>query len=124
MLFLPVYKVNVATDLNAQAVGKIIFIPLLLIPMACISILAFVAIFLYKNRTRQMKICKIGLALSILISANAIVFPQFFLHGISKENLQVANGAYLFPVNIILFALALYFIRKDEDLVKAADRLR
>ena len=124
LMFIPVYHITFTSSINAQASGNLLFIPLLFIPLACISLLALVAIFLYKNRARQMKICRLGLILSLLISVNAIVFPQFFIHGISRENLQVGNGAYLLPLNIVLFALATYFIKKDEDLVKAADRLR
>jgi hypothetical protein len=124
LLFLPVYQLKTATTIDAGVSGRLLFIPLLFIPMACISLLAIIAIFLYKNRKRQIAICRAGLILSLLISVNAIVFPQFFIHGIDRSNLIVASGAYLLPVNIILFALAAFFIKKDDDLVKAADRLR
>ncbi|HET6991791.1 MAG TPA: DUF4293 domain-containing protein [Bacteroidia bacterium] len=124
LIFIPVYEVKQASIINAQISGKLLFIPLLFIPMACVSLLALIALFLYKNRKRQLTMCRIGLILSLLISVNAIVFPQFFVHGINRQNLVVGNGAYLLPLNIVLFALAAYFIKKDDNLVKAADRLR
>ncbi|MCX6311554.1 MAG: DUF4293 family protein [Bacteroidetes bacterium] len=124
LLFMPIYEIKVTSNIDGQLSGKLLFIPLLLIPTACISLLALFTIFNYKNRPRQIVLCRIGLILSLLISVNAIVFPQFFIHGMIRDNLQVGNGAYLFPVNIVLFAFAAYFIKKDEDLVKAADRLR
>lgn len=124
LLFVPVYQIDISASVSAQLSGRLLFIPLLFVPVALMSLIALVALFLYKNRLRQLKLCKIGLGLSVLIAANAIVFPQFFVHGIGREHLHVCNWAYLFPTNIILFALAAFFIKKDEDLVKAADRLR
>lgn len=124
LMFLPVYQVTLATTAGTMVSGYLLFIPLLLIPMAIISLLALVTIFSYKNRPRQIKMCRIGLILSLLISVNAMIFPQFFVHGVNREYLQVASGAYLFPLNIVFFALAAFFIKKDENLVKAADRLR
>ncbi|MDQ3108446.1 MAG: DUF4293 domain-containing protein [Bacteroidota bacterium] len=124
LLFIPVYQVNPATQIDDQANGNLLHNPLLLLPIAFLTLLAVIAIFMYKNRPMQIKICRAGLIISLLTAVNAIIFPQFFLHGIPKENIMVTNGAYLLPVNIILFALAAYRIKKDEDLVKAADRLR
>ncbi|CAN5918992.1 hypothetical protein BH11BAC7_BH11BAC7_12030 [soil metagenome] len=124
LLFIPVYKINSITTIAGQAQSKIIFLPFLLIPMALIALLAIIAIFMYKNRPLQIKICRTGLIISILTAVNAIIFPQFFIHGIPRETIEVTTGAYLLPVNIILFAIAAYFIKKDENLVKAADRLR
>ena len=124
LLFVPVYHINPVTTIAGQAQSKIIFVPLLLIPVALTALVAIITIFLYKDRKRQLKVCRGGLVISLLVSSNAIVFPQFFIHGIPRETISVAAGAYLLPVMIILFALAAYFIKKDEDLVKAADRLR
>jgi hypothetical protein len=124
LFFVPVYQLNPVTAIDGQVKGKMLFLPFLFIPLACIALLALVAIFMYKNRPRQVRIARAGLILSLLISANAIIFPQFYLHGVPKDSIIVDTGAYLLPANIILFALAAYFIKKDEDLVKAADRLR
>lgn len=124
LFFLPVYDINPVTTITGEIGGKMLFIPLLLIPIAFITLLAIIAIFMYKNRPLQIRICRAGLIISLLMTVSAIIFPQFFVHGIPRETISVAAGAYLLPANIILFALAAYFIKKDEDLVKAADRLR
>jgi hypothetical protein len=124
LFFIPIYKLIPLNTNGEQLDGKMLSIPLLLIPMAFIALLATLAIFMYKNRPLQIKICRAGLIISLLMTVNAIIFPQFFIHGLPKETISVAAGAYLLPLNIILFALAAYFIKKDEDLVKAADRLR
>jgi hypothetical protein len=120
----PVYQVNPATNLKAQVSGGAMFNPLLLIPLVCISLLAIIAIFMYNNRPRQLKICRGALIITLLVTVNAIIFPQFILHNVPRENILIGAGAYLLPVNVILFALAAYRIKKDEDLVKSADRLR
>ena len=124
LLFIPVYEIHPVTTIAGQVQGKMLFIPLLLIPMIFLALLAVITIFMYKNRPIQMRICRSGLIISLLTSTNAVVFPQFFIHGIPRETIGIAAGAYLLPVIVILFAVAAYFIKKDEDLVKAADRLR
>lgn len=124
LLFIPVYEIHPVTTLAGQVQGKMLFIPLLLIPIIFVTLLAIFTIFMYKNRPIQIRICRSGLIISLLMAVNAIIFPQFFIHGIARETIAPGIGAYLLPVNIILFALAAYFIKKDEDLVKAADRLR
>jgi hypothetical protein len=124
LFFLPVYEINSGDPIAGEVSGHLIAVPLLLIPLAFIALLALLAIFMYKNRPLQIKICRAGLIISLLMTVNAIIFPQFFIHGLPRETISVAAGAYLLPVHIILFALAAYFIKKDEDLVKAADRLR
>ena len=124
LFFLPVYTINPVTNIAGQASGKLLFIPLLLIPMGFIALLAIVAIFMYKNRPLQIRICRAGLIISLLMTVMAIIFPQFFVHGLPQGAISATAGAYLLPANIILFALAAFFIKKDEDLVKAADRLR
>lgn len=133
LFFVPMYQylVTPAPVVNAISTSSpyiatlvLSSIPLLLIVLACISILAIITIFGYKNRKRQIKMCRIGVILSLLISLDAMVFPQFFIHGIDKSVLQFGIGSYLLPLNIILFALAAFFIQKDENLVRAADRLR
>jgi hypothetical protein len=126
LFFIPVYKIAAitATTADAQLKGMMLYNPLLLVPMSFILIISLIAIFAYKNRKKQIGICRIGLILSMLVTINALVFPQFFVHGIAHENLAYGIGSYFFPADIILFALAARFIKKDDDLVRAADRLR
>lgn len=124
LFFIPVYEINPVTTITGQAQGRMLFLPWLLIPMAFIALLAIITIFMYKNRPIQLRICRSGLLISLLTAVTAIVFPQFFIHDVPRETISPDIGAYLMPVNIVLFALAAYFIKKDEDLVKAADRLR
>jgi hypothetical protein len=87
------------------------------------AITALVAIFLYKNRKLQMKICWVGVLLATSSIAIAIadyisVTPK---EGLSKS---ISYGL-IFPIlMIVLFLLAWNGINKDEKLVKSMDRLR
>lgn len=82
-------------------------------------------IFRYKNRLTQIKL---GMVNSILMSLILFFSAWLAIHA-QKNLLPGALGAFkpgLFaPVFSMLFnALANRFIKKDEDLVRSADRIR
>ncbi len=87
------------------------------------GVVAFLAIFLFKNRVLQRNIT----FLSILLTVAAIGWSIYQLTqdaAMETGNIQYQLGLGL-PVLIILFAgLAARFIKKDEKLVKSMDRLR
>lgn len=90
-----------------------------------IGFLSLITAWLYKSRKKQMAICKIMLLLSL-------AWVGFFLSGINT--LRALSGAgyqfklYPFTAIVILIplfiVLALRGIKKDDDLVRSADRLR
>ena len=82
-------------------------------------------VFFYKNRKLQMKLARISIVLIVLIIALTIIlFVQSFGSVPIGTEVTVEFG-YLSPVLAIIFLiLALRFIRKDEKLVRSADRLR
>ncbi len=95
-----------------------------LIALNVFSIFLLAAIiFLYKNRKQQMLLCKIA----TLLIAGLIVAIFYF-----AKNVE-AMGGYTSEIQPILVAplvalvlviLANRFIKKDEELVRSADRLR
>lgn len=98
------------------------------LPIFAISIvaglLAFITIFLFKNRKLQMKLATLGL----LLSAGLIALVVYMFSTFGKTP-EVAKTSYswgaLLPIAMfILFILALVNIRKDEKLIKSLDRLR
>jgi peptidoglycan/LPS O-acetylase OafA/YrhL len=97
-----------------------------LIALAGFAILmALISIFLYKNRSLQVKIGWLLIVLGLLIP---IVAYLLFINysGLMSEDLQYTDrvGMYL-PLAAILFAIiANRYIRKDEKLVRSMDRLR
>jgi hypothetical protein len=89
------------------------------------GVLAFIGIFLFKNRSLQMKMA--------IFSADAgflgIVLAIFYLW--QDEQVRAIIGAIrpnigaLLPVpGFIALLLAFWYIRKDEKLVRSMDRLR
>ena len=73
------------------------------------------SIFQFRNRNRQIIINQISkLFLSI---AFIIIICQ-------REELNFAIGLFLFIIPYLLIILANYLIKKDEKLVKSADRIR
>ena len=101
-------------------------------PLALVTslfvVLCLIALFKFRNRAMQMKITKLCGYLQILIFVAMIAF----IIGLSKtpgsDKLTVEVSFCMpmaFPiVNFILLVLAHRGIKKDDDLVKSADRLR
>lgn len=95
-----------------------------LIPIAFFasSLLAFVTIFLFKNRQLQFVLGR----LNILINLFLLVLLIYLSQTISGEASVSEKGIGMFlPIlAILLLVLANKAIKKDEDLVKSVDRLR
>ena len=73
------------------------------------------SIFQFKNRTRQILLNQMG-KLFLSIAFIIIIFQ--------RGDLEFAIGLFLFIIPYSLIILANYFIRKDERLVRSADRIR
>jgi Na+-translocating ferredoxin:NAD+ oxidoreductase RnfA subunit len=86
-------------------------------------LLAAICLFLYRNRKLQIKICYLLAVINILL---ALVLLVFTTH-VFKDNFE--NGHRLWASYLpIIAALAAYlasrYIKKDEELVRSADRIR
>jgi hypothetical protein len=77
--------------------------------------LAIFSIFQFKNRNRQLIINQVS-KLFISISFIIIIFKR------GEHNFAI--GLFLFIIPYLMIILANYFIKKDEKLVKSADRIR
>jgi len=100
-----------------------------------LSLLTLLALFMYKNRRRQIIFCRISLIFHLLVIAgmysfyyggksflaDTIVIPEGETATIT---LSLAAGFYLIIATIPLLLLAIRGIRNDEKLVKSLDRLR
>lgn len=97
---------------------------LLSIVCVLIAIFPFIIIFFYQNRALQIKLCYAGIA--------AVLGFSFWLaktiqQAANKTSFSVDNygiGAILPSLTILFFILAIRGIRKDENLIRSADRLR
>ena len=78
--------------------------------------LSVFAIFQFKNRKRQQLIAYVA-RLMITIAFFLIVFSH-------REERGFGIGLFLFFIPYLTLFLAGYFVKKDEKLVKSADRVR
>ena len=78
--------------------------------------LSVFAIFQFRNRKRQQLIAYVA-RLMITIAFLLIVFFQ-------REERDFGIGLFLFFIPYLTLFLAGYFVKKDEKLVKSADRMR
>lgn len=100
-----------------------LFILPLLLNIAIMAI-ALWAIYSYKNRIYQIKLSRIGLLLSILDVVVLFYYTSFIFEKKLLVQTEYEAGIYLPLVCLIMFYLAMRYIKKDEAKVKAADRLR
>ena len=87
-----------------------------------ILVLSVYTIFLYKNRKGQMRLCVLG---SLLATVFLILIFYFSENMVAdSDRPHYLAGVYLAAIQVFLFSGARRFIRKDEMLVRAADRIR
>ncbi|THD69980.1 DUF4293 family protein [Robertkochia marina] len=86
------------------------------------AVMAFVTIFLFKNRKRQFVLNRLNLILNLFL-LGFFVYRSLILPG--EANVSEKGIGMLLPiVSIVFLVLANKAIKKDEDLVKSVDRLR
>ncbi|MCW8898054.1 MAG: DUF4293 domain-containing protein [Flavobacteriales bacterium] len=94
-----------------------------------ITLLASTIIFLYKNRPLQIKLAKF-LILLLALELAALFFysdaATTFLSNPLKDQTTISYKiGVVIPIISIIFAyLSIRFIKKDDELVRSADRLR
>jgi len=92
------------------------------LPMGLSSILSIIGIMSYKNRKKQFVIGRLNIILNLIL-LGLLLYRSLNLSGemiISEKGI----GIFLPLVSIVFLVLANKAIKKDEDLVKSADRLR
>jgi hypothetical protein len=87
-----------------------------------------IAIFLFNNRRRQLLVVNIGMLLSLLVFTLCLIFPDIFSDAFQNTRYAPVAGYSMGVFLIALFPALFFFagrnIKKDEKLVKDADRLR
>ncbi len=87
-------------------------------------LLAFVAIFMFKNRSLQKNMAWLGLLLSIVLIALEVYIANSYETDLNLKQSAWKFGAVMPLLMIIFFFLAIQGIRKDEKLIKSLERLR
>lgn len=111
---------------DGKVIMSTLYIALILIASACISLYA---IFKYKDRMKQTRIVSLNMLVFLVAIILMIwVFPDFLFQ---RKGLLQEGDIFRFNYWIMIFVLppvcmflANRFIRKDERLVRSADRLR
>ncbi len=91
---------------------------LLMITTIAVGVLALITIFLFKQRTLQLRLCFLGILLEAVL-----IFLYY------RETTTFTQGTYsltaiLHSIIVLAFVLAARSINKDSKMVKDSDRLR
>lgn len=108
-----------AIDLLESNLLTLKSIPLLFIIS---SIITFVAIFLFKNRKLQFVMGRLAILVNLIL-LGLLIYVSLTLPGEMKIS-ENGIGMFIPILAVLLIVLANKAIKKDEDLVKSADRLR
>ena len=121
----PGSKIDLSTIVSLGTEYPILLgVPILILVALLISI---IAIFIYKKRVLQIKVCKVNLLIYLVV-----IFVIFFYDNQGVLNAMNMNeskiiyefGSFL-PIMATIFTfLASRSIKKDDDLIRSADRIR
>ena len=109
---------------SEQLFSNLFTLPLLFF-VVIIGALSFIIIFLYKKRRLQLKLIKINILLNIIL----IVGIYFVYNNLIEKQAGVEGnfdltGSIMPIVSLIFLVLSYRGVRKDERLIRSADRLR
>lgn len=88
------------------------------------AVLSFVAIFLFKKRKVQMKMCYILIIFIILFYAAFAFYLYSGQTALNAAFVKVEYGLALPAITLVLIILALSKIKADERLVQSLNRIR
>ncbi|MHA7131018.1 DUF4293 domain-containing protein [Algoriphagus namhaensis] len=92
---------------------------------AIVMVMAFVSVFQYKNRARQMLINMINSLLMVALVAAVFITTNGLITELGRqESGSYGVGFWVILVAMVMNMLANRFIRKDEALVRSVDRIR
>jgi hypothetical protein len=109
---------------SAFFTSRLIFLPLIFLTTASF-IFSVAAIFLYKNRFLQIRICAFNMITNIVLIMVVFFFYATKIQEVTKTEPEYNYIGMVLPlVSIVFLILSNRAIRKDEKLVKSAERLR
>ena len=124
LLYLPVYELQ-SMAMNTTEITRftISSSAILAIINGVVGVFCFVAIFLFKKRNLQLRICNLSLLLTCVL-IGLLFFVADTMSSSMNQKVHYLYGSY-FPLMQILFIfLATRYIKRDDELVRSADRLR
>jgi len=97
-------------------------------PLLTLAVLIFIlsvtAIFLFKNRRRQLNMVRFAIIAVILMIALFFFYYEKELAAAATGVVGYETGAYMPVVSFVFLILAYRGIMHDEKLIRSADRLR
>lgn len=101
--------------------------PVALLPLAILPfisvLMSLVVIFMYKNRKLQRRLNKVNLLVLLLVVV-AVVFYFFRIGNLLQGDVRYGFSGILPLIGMVLVFMANKAIKNDDNLVKAADRIR
>jgi hypothetical protein len=128
MLFIPFirfnrdtepFTINFADGINSAGMTANIYYPFTI--NVLVIVLSTIIIFLYKNRVLQYKLANLVVLFNVFITGLFFLLPYV---NVPAENISFTFGAFLPIISAVFAFLAGHFIKKDEQLVRSADRIR
>jgi len=123
LFFLPLFELPSATGDTAAREFMVTSNALLLVLNAAIGALSFIDIFIYRKRNVQARICRLILILIFVMIALLFYTSDTISNGLDQKVI-FKIGTYLPLLQVLFVFLAHRGIRKDEKLVRSAERLR
>jgi hypothetical protein len=123
LFYIPLFGLPAADAASAPGTFMITSNALLTILCAATGLLSFIVIFLYKKRIVQMKACRLILII-IFIMIGLLFYTSDTISNGLNQKVVFKIGTYLPLLQVIFVFLAHRGIKKDEALVRSADRLR
>ena len=87
-------------------------------------VLTLYAILQFKNRKFQMKLIQIAMLLQPAIGVIVYVYADKMAKLVEEASVSYSPVLAVLLVNLVLYFLALRGVKKDDALVRSADRLR
>ncbi len=108
---------------SVEKIKTAIYLPVIL--NTILLAISIVAIFIYKNRKIQMMLCKVMLLLLSVFTALMFYNAETLnANDGSTTKIIYHAGTYMPVICLVLAYMAYHAIKKDDELVKSADRLR
>lgn len=125
MLYLPVYELMPVDPSSSTTVTQfsIMSSSLLLILNGGIGVLSFLCIFLFKKRNIQIRLCNL-LMLITCVLIGLLFFSADTMSTSMNQRVHYLFGTYLPLLQLLFIFLAMRYVKRDENLVRSASRLR
>jgi glucan phosphoethanolaminetransferase (alkaline phosphatase superfamily) len=116
-----------AHNLNSADAFPLIYPPFLkwtVVAVVSVCLLTpFVSIFMYRNRARQVQLSRLTILLNAALTVAFFLLADAFAKPYGSS-VGYGVGIYVPLAAIIFLLLAIRFIKKDDKLVRSADRIR